>query len=750
MTGVSRAAGGAIRIGDFVVDPRSGELQGKAGRQVLSAQPLQLLLALAERPGEVVTREELSARLWPADTFVDFEHGLNAAVKRLRDALGDVAEAPSYVETVPRRGYRLIAEVAASNAAAGDDGRVPAPGPSPRPYRIAPLVLTILTLLAAGALAYVFHGRSTEEPLDASGSGAHLTRFTFGPGLQTDASWSPDGRRIAFAADREGNFDLFLQALDGTEPVRLTASPANETQPAWSPDGQRLVFRSDEGDGGLFTVNVNGGPVRLVASQGFRPVWMPDGRDILFADARLQRLYLVRADGGEPPRETLKGQLTDGLWSSFTVHPDGRIGLWGVHPVMRFGFFVSSDDRRVLRAASAGTKLPDTWRVCPPGRAHWSKAGDAVFVETMAEGLPAIWRVPVDPDTQVWGTPVRLGTGPAGAVQSAVSPDGSRLAFTLIQGTTRAWIFPFDADRGTPPGPGRAVTDEDASIGGLSLTADGSSLFFYEERAGRTSTRGVRMNLDTGDTTVLVDEVATLLTPSRTGSGVAYGLERVPAGRPSTEAQHALAWRDTNGRERLLSTWADAYLVPTDVRRDESALLGSTKHPIYAGPTGLVEWPLGLSAAAAPDHVLLSASRKEFWQGRYSPDGRWVSFVVVDLDDFSRLEIGVAPADSRNATTWTRIAADHVWPDKPRWSPDGRTLYFLSLTARGFFELWGVRFDPARGAPVGTPFHVAAFDSPGRHIDTSYNSEMGVGKGRLALPMRTEKGSIWLLGIVGT
>ena len=98
-----------IRFGVFEVDPRSGELRKKGFRVKLQDQPLQVLLAVLEKPGEVVTREELRSKLWPADTFVDFEHGLNAAMKRLRDALGDTAENPRYIETLPRRGYRFIA-----------------------------------------------------------------------------------------------------------------------------------------------------------------------------------------------------------------------------------------------------------------------------------------------------------------------------------------------------------------------------------------------------------------------------------------------------------------------------------------------------------------------------------------------------------------------------------------------------------------------------------------------------------------
>ena len=138
MNEVPPPADGAVLIGDFVLDPRSGELRGAAGRQSLSAQPLQVLLALLACPGRLVTRDELRARLWPADTYVDFEHGLNAIVKRLRDAFGDSADAPRYIETLPRRDYRLIADVRGA-----DDPPVPDALPVPVPSaRSAPVRLT--------------------------------------------------------------------------------------------------------------------------------------------------------------------------------------------------------------------------------------------------------------------------------------------------------------------------------------------------------------------------------------------------------------------------------------------------------------------------------------------------------------------------------------------------------------------------------------------------------------------------------
>lgn len=115
------------RFGVFEADVRAGELR-KAGRRVrLQEQPLQVLLALLERAGEVVTREELRQRLWPADTFVDFDHGLNTAINKVRDALGDGAASPVFLETVPKRGYRFIAPVQKSDPPAAPSPTTPSP-----------------------------------------------------------------------------------------------------------------------------------------------------------------------------------------------------------------------------------------------------------------------------------------------------------------------------------------------------------------------------------------------------------------------------------------------------------------------------------------------------------------------------------------------------------------------------------------------------------------------------------------------
>src|SRR6266852_6336432 len=103
---------GRLRFGVFELDLRAGELRKRGLRIRFQEQPFQLLAMLLEHPGEVVTREELQKKLWPADTFVDFDHGLNKAINKIREALGDSAESPRFVETVARRGYRFIVDVA--------------------------------------------------------------------------------------------------------------------------------------------------------------------------------------------------------------------------------------------------------------------------------------------------------------------------------------------------------------------------------------------------------------------------------------------------------------------------------------------------------------------------------------------------------------------------------------------------------------------------------------------------------------
>src|SRR5438552_3489815 len=144
-----------VRFGSFELTLNTGELKKDGTRINLHGQPIEILTLLLQTPGELVTREELRQKLWSKDTFVDFEHGLNAAVKRLRAALADDADAPRYIETIPRRGYRFVAQVERSPTLSTIVETTPAPAEKPSVratrWRIAAAALVVTGLVVATA-----------------------------------------------------------------------------------------------------------------------------------------------------------------------------------------------------------------------------------------------------------------------------------------------------------------------------------------------------------------------------------------------------------------------------------------------------------------------------------------------------------------------------------------------------------------------------------------------------------------------
>ena len=167
-----------VRFGTFEVDLPAGELRKSGVRVKLTGQPFQVLTILLERPGEVVTREELQKRLWP-DTFVDVDHNLNTAINKIREVLGDSADSPRFVETLPRRGYRFVASVEGNQTTVvpGDSG-VPQESRALWARRTS-ILFVVLVVLAAGGLFIYQRLRSPTSPTQRA-----LTRLTFDDGLQ--------------------------------------------------------------------------------------------------------------------------------------------------------------------------------------------------------------------------------------------------------------------------------------------------------------------------------------------------------------------------------------------------------------------------------------------------------------------------------------------------------------------------------------------------------------------------------------
>src|SRR5215469_13884294 len=146
-----------LSFGVFEVDLRAGELRKQGKRIKLQEQPLLVLKVLLERPGEIVTRDELRSQIWSADTFVDFDNSLNTAINKLREALGDSAERPRFIETVPRRGYRFLAPVTSNQ-----QGEQPTPSPNTK-QKIVTAVGIAFLILGGIAAELLWHSRQTHR-----------------------------------------------------------------------------------------------------------------------------------------------------------------------------------------------------------------------------------------------------------------------------------------------------------------------------------------------------------------------------------------------------------------------------------------------------------------------------------------------------------------------------------------------------------------------------------------------------------
>jgi Tol biopolymer transport system component/DNA-binding winged helix-turn-helix (wHTH) protein len=294
-----------IRFGPFTADLDSGELRREGVKIRLQAQPFQLLSLLLMRPGEVVTRDEIREKLWPADTFVDFDHSLGTAINKVRAALCDSAEQPQFIETLPKRGYRFLGTIA-----------LPAEPPLSQlidgnrkaPSRLSVRAAILIILLGALTLSVIYRsGRF--RPAAASQADSPIP-LTASPGVKVSPAFSPDGSRIAFAWDpdpvsRAQGFDLYVKAIGSEDLLRLSRHPSDRISAAWSPDGTQIAFHRISGDDtGVYVVPALGGPERKLRPTNVGSAtplsWSSDGKWIAYSDspppAESGRIHLLSVE----------------------------------------------------------------------------------------------------------------------------------------------------------------------------------------------------------------------------------------------------------------------------------------------------------------------------------------------------------------------------------------------------------------------------------------------------------------------
>jgi Tol biopolymer transport system component/DNA-binding winged helix-turn-helix (wHTH) protein len=771
-----------VRFGEFELDLRSADLRKRGQRIRLQEQPFRILVELLERPGQLVLREEIQKRLWPDNTIVEFDHSINAAIKRLRDSLQDSAESPRFIETIAKRGYRFIAPVSreqdqtlpsqstsvspSAPNIAGDASWMPPPQDAftvghsfPKTHmrqRLAILAVCCACVLLTGAGWFAYKKWRTQVPTPVLRT---LTRFTFDEGLQTGATWSPDGRYIAYSSDRDGKFDIWVQQVSGGDPVQITKGPGHHWQPDWSPDGKYIAYRSEDGDGGIYVAPALGGAglERKIAPFGYHPQWAPDSLQVLFQAQFTEipgsgRFYIARLDGSAPREVLAEFFAQNKLWATSAAwHPDGkRVTVWvtDLSPTPSFWMVsiaggpgikleIPSAIQRALKQASgeavAGQQQGDY-------SFSWSSAGDAIYFERVYGGARNIWKMTVDPETLRAVGIERLTTGPGPDTAVAVSRDGRRLAFTAKSQRIQTWLFPFDARTGQIKGKGNAITPPGRTSIEPNLSPDGTKVAYCVHN-GEGSGPGfidirnelwIKSLVDGSDAPVISDSYSRWF-PHWSPDGMQLIYQRR---KPGTNEAQLMLWSSHSHEEEPLTGLSNYGGVVYDWSPDGKWLLGAEPHGILLLPA-----PSAPHAGAAVRKVV-SNPAYGLHQQHMSPDGRWIVFNAVANSPNPESALYVVPS---SGGPWTRITDGKHWDDKPRWSPDGRTIYFVSGPG-GFFNVWGIHFHPAAGKPVGQPFQVSKFDSP-RLMIPRWIPPVGLSftQDKLVLTMAEESGSIWIL-----
>jgi Tol biopolymer transport system component/DNA-binding winged helix-turn-helix (wHTH) protein len=515
-----------VRFGLFELNLRSGELRKAGARINLQEQPLRVLTVLLDRPGDLVTRDELRERLWPNDTFVDFDHGLNAVVNRLRDTLGDSADSPRFIETVPRRGYRFIAGVERQAAGGGPTGRPTPPNshvaphlvlqPDPHstrevdatrarrarssvptswiPSRTAAIVaVTILALSAAVFGAWLLRPRA-----DAGGGAPKLVPLTNLAGKEDWPTFAPDGEQVAFAwsGEKYDNTDIYVTLVGALNVRRLTTDPAEDYAPSWSPDGRRIAFLRKHGTSArIHVISALGGPDAKVSDFPVSATvpaalnvphitWSPDGRYVVagrdprFASEAPAGVHLIPVEGGQPRAITRPTPPTFDFSPAFS--PDGRHlayascdtpggflplllpGNCAIRVIAVDGTLVPTDAPRTL------TNQP----VDPAGLA-WSRDGRSILFVGPAPRSIYLWRLWVNGSRPP--EPVEIAGRKAEHPATVASRD--RLAFTQYDWESHLYRF-----NGRDPAERLAASS--SSEGDPRFSPDGRRLAFTSGRSG--------------------------------------------------------------------------------------------------------------------------------------------------------------------------------------------------------------------------------------------------------------------------
>lgn len=743
-------------FGPFVADPVACTLHRDGAPIALSPKSFQVLMVLIRHRGRVVEKDTLLKLVWD-DRIVE-ENNLARHISTLRRVLDDDPHSRKYIVTVSGRGYRFAAPIrelpwqeqtetlpAAPEPALQESDSaqaVPAGAPHSRATFQRATALLGACALIAGLVAASAYLRS---PGVAESPERRLWRLTSSGGLESDASWDGRSQSIAYSSDRSGNLDIWVQSVRDDRVAQLTSSPAHDWQPSWSRDGRFVVFRSERDGGGLFVVPSTGGPERRITNFGYRPQFSPRGSAVLFSSSNIAHpnLYLLDVDG-QQVRRVLADFLDGFLSFRASWHPDGnRVSILGIHRKEGLSFWTVPVDGGTPVRSAVSREVAGRLNTLDVTLTDfsWSPSGDALYFEGRHEEAVDIFRVRVNAATLEWQHgPERLTFGPGRNTGIALSPDGRKLVFTAREEKTRLWSFPFDPNEGRILGSGDPITAGGTDAVYPDVSANGTDVVYRTVRRGRHELR--RRSLTNGEDTVVL-AASDVVGPRWSDDGTLLAFRKLRPRQPGSMVREgAIVLVSADGRnERLLTEPGPNELTPFDWSSDGNWILGSCEQ----GPAGRrIVCLLPVSSAPRAQEqmrVIASDPERNLYQATFSPDQQWITFVAMSWT------AGVSTVYVVGATggQWTPISEGTFWDDKPRWSPDGQTIYFLSNRS-GFVNVWGRRFNPTTGKPAGEPFQVTSIDAAStRVLSPTASTELAIGPDRLILPIVESAGSVWVL-----